>query len=322
MDIDVILPFHRLDAHFRDAVESLKASKGVSLRVIAVDDRVDKTESPKSFLEGLKNLLIVETDGGSGYGNALRLGSKFIDSDSVALFNSDDLMSPDRFKVQIRSLERFELSFSKLQNFSGKDNKISSLIGNISSKKFEPLYLLLGSYGANASWVMRAEWWNQNAFFDNNECLDWRIALNSFNSSKIKMEPEPLYFYRKHPGQYTKTNNFLTKEMDPVYNAWVKFAEDYDLTATRSIFNTIATPWLNSEKAEWSEFYPWVDTFLRVATISAPDSVKDLFRLLQRRSLFAARSANINLMNTLKYVAFGVGEAPRLTKDLVSSFLH
>jgi glycosyltransferase involved in cell wall biosynthesis len=322
VDIDVILPFHRLDAHFRDAVESLKATTGVSFRVIAVDDREDKSQSLKSFLEGLRDVVIVKTNGGTGYGSALSLGSKFILSDAVALFNSDDLMTQDRLKVQIKSLENFDLSFSKLQNISKKGTKIPSLLGNINSNRFDPLYLLLGSYGANASWVMRADWWNQNAFFDSHECLDWRIALNSFNSSKVKMELKPLYSYRKHPGQYTKSNNLLTVDMEPVYKAWEKFATDYDLAAPRFIFDVIATPWLHSSRTAWSDFYPWVQRFLRVASVNTPDAVLDLHRLLQRRSLFAAGSTNINLVNRLIYLSFGAREAPSLTGDLISSFLH
>ena len=163
-DLDVLLPFHRNDEFLPRAIESLAEAKGVKFNVILVDDREDKTISYLKSFAKLSSFQIVETSGNTGYGHSLQLASKYISSDCVALFNSDDLMHPDRFKIQMKYLSHSDINFTKMIRVDGKGRRKRSLAGTLESDKFCILYLLLGSYGANATWCAKSSWWKENTF--------------------------------------------------------------------------------------------------------------------------------------------------------------
>ena len=132
--LDVLLPFHRIDKYFYEALNSLKKST-VPLRVIMINDSVN--QNFRLNLHSTTNLWLTycNTGGNIGYGNALKIGTNYIENPFVALMNSDDLIHPDRFKKQLEIINEFDIVISNLrkigsnllreaENFAQKENCI------------------------------------------------------------------------------------------------------------------------------------------------------------------------------------------------------
>ena len=318
MSLEVLLPFHRVDRFFEEAVLSLSQSVGIDFKVILIDDRIEKNKNILNLLKPLKNYEIVETSGGKGYGEALKVGSQNLSSDMVALFNSDDLVHPLRFKNQVIQLEQVDISLCKLEKISKKGDRINAIAGSFESKKYSPIFLSLGSYGANATWCMRKEWWDKYSFFDSKECLDWRIALQSFGESNIGYTKNSLYYYRKHPRQVTAINNMKVENYGPVYEAWSQFISKLHLPLlNEATFRFIAMPWLSSSSFDYKSILQFSEAILSISCEDAEIN-KNILKILKRRYLFSLRKSNTNHFSTkCKLASRGMSEFPSLISDIM-----
>jgi hypothetical protein len=317
MDLDVLLPFHRFDDYLKQAIDSLAATKGVSFKTILIDDRIDKSRDINSLTYGLQSFEIISTNGGTGYGNALKIGSKHITANSVALFNSDDLIRPSRFKQQILELEKSELCITNISRIQWNNSKRSSITGGMKSKYYDPAYLLLGAYGADASWCMRTEWWQQHAFFDDQPCLDWRIALSTFSNTNISYIPEPLYFYRKHKYQLTHNKMMSKESLQPTFDLWNKLAKNYGLqTFSYDIFSIFAVPWnktLNTQIVDIDVFIKEIMEYIEDKNYNLSN---DFDRLLKRRLILAIRK-DISFFDKLFLIKSGYTAILPIIKDML-----
>jgi glycosyltransferase involved in cell wall biosynthesis len=317
VNVDVILPFHRCDLYFEQAINSLYASRGISFKTILVDDRVDKTIKIHKLLRRIKNYEIVETSGGVGYGNALNLGSKISQSDVLALFNSDDLMHPDRLRKQIESLETSSVNFTKMTRIDHQNHVRKSLAGELVGQNYHSLFLLLGSYGANASWCMRKEWWAKNAYFDSDNCLDWRIALKSFDHSLVGYISESLYFYRQHRIQSTANKSLGLQEMNVVYLEWQSLMERLNIGSySYDTFSILAMPWNNLNTVNGQEIFKARQAILNYANNLNTQILKDVKVLIDRRMIFGLRSRS-DLITKLRMLKLGQKQILPITRDIL-----
>jgi hypothetical protein len=247
-----------------------------------------------------------------GYAEALKTGTQFIATDVVALFNSDDLVHPRRLVSQVRNLDTFDLSVTSMKRIDENGRHTPSFMGNLDCKTFDPIFLLLGSYGANATWCMRSEWWKKNSFFDSGECLDWRIALKSFRNSNIHYSPERLYSYRKHSLQKTKQKKIPPEKMQPVFLEWEAHWKSFSLPSVPyEAFNFLATPWNSGVNYNQLAINEIVEAFQAVA-IS-----EEVFSLLRQRYLFAVKSRT-SILNSTQFLIHGIPGIPRLIRSIYS----
>lgn len=288
----MLFPFHRNDNYLRDSIESILGSTYLNLRLILIDDRKDKLVDVSKLIGGFKRYEYVTTDGAQGYGEALRVGTQLVTSEFVALMNSDDIVSPLRFITQLKLLEDSEISICKMSKIDSKNNKIAPLTGDISGLRYDPLYLTLGAYGANASWCMHSDWWRKNAFFDSSNCLDWRIALGSFNTSKISYSKETLYYYRRHSNQVTNNTILSINEMRLTFNSWNDFVSRYDLPhASYEVFCMLAAPWNRATYEFDSEYFSYSKKLKVLVSQKHEDISKNFIKIVRRRDLFATKNA-------------------------------
>lgn len=321
MDLDVLLPFHRFDDYLKQAINSLAATRGVSFKTILVDDRIDRSRDIRSLTDGLQSFEIVSTNGGTGYANALKIGTTHITANCVALFNSDDLIEPSRFEKQIVELERSELCITNISRIRWNNSKRSSITGGIKSKYYDPAYLLLGAYGADASWCMRTEWWQQNAFFDDQPCLDWRIALSTFSKTNISYISEPLYFYRKHKYQVTN-NKIMSKEsLMPTFDLWNKLAKNYGLqTYSYDLFSIFAVPWNKTLTTQIVDIDVFIKDIMEYIGDKNNNLSNDFDRLLKRRLILAMRK-DISFYDKLFLIKSGRKAIFPILKDMLLSVI-
>jgi glycosyltransferase involved in cell wall biosynthesis len=317
--ISVLLPFHRLDNFFKEAIHSLDASS-IPISIILIDDRISKSESLHPYLKSLRNeFQLVSTLGGKGYGRALSIGADIADADFIALFNSDDLMAPNRFERQLATIGNADLSFTNIQGINQKGKFRRSLLGTIKESPYDNAFLLLGSYGANASWLAKKSWWHKNAFFDEDECLDWRIALRNFDKSKVSYLPESLYFYRSHRLQITQNRAISKSQMSPVYKEWLRFAKSLDISyLSYETFCFFSIPWNKSKIQNLSEIDGFYLDFLRKNKESK--SLRIFESLLQRRYLLNLRNSG-SFSEKFSLLSAGSGQIRNLSLDLLGNFV-
>lgn len=315
--VDVLFPFHKIDSFLYQAVSSLRNSAQVILRIIAIDDRPkDSPEISKDLFHSL-DYEVVRTEGATGYGHALSLGSTLIKSEYVALMNSDDLISPYRFVKQIHSLSESDISITGIENISASGKLLRPITGGLDNAGFDPIFLALGAYGANATWCMRSSWWFKNAFFDSYSALDWRIAMATFKSSKVEFIPENLYFYRKHSGQVTRNPGFF-KNLDIVETAWLEFLSECGIVDLgRDSFRFLAASFLDSEIQDWEEVEYLLSQISKSSDFLNLDLKRNFEAIIRRRITLALRSPGnlITMPINLKAQAFlGI---PSLGYDLI-----
>ena len=322
MNLDVVLPFHRVDKYFESAILSLAQSKRVTFRTILIDDRVDKSKNLANLFNNLKSFVVIQTPGGMGYGKSLEYGSKLVESEVIALFNSDDLISPDRLARQYDQLNNHEISIVNMARINEQGKPTKSIMGEISSTAYNPIFLSLGAYGANASWCVRKTWWDRFVYFDNDECLDWRIALTSFCLSSIGFINEPLYFYRKHSDQVTNQYSLSRSQMDVVYKAWINFITSIGIEPTTySTFSALATPWVSSAyEVNVNELVKTVDQIYGYANTLDPKISLNLKKLIQRRYIFALKKTK-SVSNSVHLLRMGLPEVPRIANDFLKNLI-
>jgi hypothetical protein len=281
MNIDVLLPFHRNDGLVQDAIDSVLKNQGC--RVILIDDR-RKFERTRVKIPNNNRIELIETTGKIGYGKALELGSKLIQNDFIALMNSDDLVSPDKFKKQMNSLENKLISITGMNKTNLRGQTKTSILGPKEINVYDPIFLMFGAYGANATWMMRKEWFEQNFFFDSKDCLDWRIAMRNFKCEEIAYVKENLYIYRQHLNQVTK-NRVSENSCDEVITEWLALCNRYGLKiANNQIFTFLAAPWLNKKSLKLSDLGTLFEDLKIITNKQISSEVRQLLNeILSRR---------------------------------------
>jgi glycosyltransferase involved in cell wall biosynthesis len=216
--IDVIIATHRNDAFLKKALDSVKNSIGVEVRVIIVDDRkLDRSPLPVEDTD-----VTLRTSGGVGFEAAVNLALPHIVSNFVTILGSDDLVTPDRFIRQISHLEATggSLSLCRLKKFDEKGS-YPSLTGRLLGKKYSPKILLIAPIGSDGSWLARQQWWKENALFRKPDS-DWALGLRVMMESSIAYVPDGLYLYRMHPNQITRSSEEGNRLIETVYSDWIE----------------------------------------------------------------------------------------------------
>lgn len=317
MRIDILFPFHRNDALLRQSILSLHKSNDVFLNPIFIDDRKNKDNDLSELFKIFSSYEYIKTGGEVGYGEALRLGSQAIGSNYVALMNSDDLISPNRLINQIKLLEQSEISIAKMHRIDANNQTIYPYMGDIQSSTYDPIFLILGSYGANSTWCMHASWWKENAFFDNAQCLDWRIALKTFHNSHLSYTPEPLYYYRKHTDQVTKSRTISFQEMEPTYLLWQEHLGRYGIeNVSYEVFNLVATPWNVDLECFDLNFFQFHKKLLLISRQLDVKIQQDFKKIIKRRNIFALTKTK-DLTSICRLLKNSNVEILKLFKDII-----
>jgi glycosyltransferase involved in cell wall biosynthesis len=205
--ISVILPFHRDDNYLSEALKSCYESKGCTIEIILVDTR-SNGESLRNPILNLPKYVKIIKGPGVPYTNALALGIKHSTFEYIALMNSDDLISNQRFEKQIQKImeTKSNVCISNIRKFAKEPGqKIPAALGNYSDSSFQIAALLFGAYGADATWLFKKDWAiKNNVFADKNDVSDWSTALRVFKNAQLCKVTEELYFYRMHKLQTSR----------------------------------------------------------------------------------------------------------------------
>lgn len=226
--IDVLMPVKRVDTFFELAVQSILESKEVDVRLILIDD----TDGSKPIPMSEDSRIMIVTTGGVGYSKAIQAGLECVSSPFIAFQDSDDLSTPNRLIKQVELLksQRAEIANCFMLRINEKGRPKVLQLPDLSFCSNKSLPLLLGSYGANSTWVTTSEVIKNNRLFDfSSESLDWNSALFNFTKLKITTYKSPGYLYRIHKKQMTGNSDYRFSLRDSIYPAWLELNTYFNL---------------------------------------------------------------------------------------------
>lgn len=246
--IEILLPFNKIDEYFLPAVESVLASEDVRTKILLLDDRVDCSADLPQLPVGTYTILRTSK---RGYGNAISQGLRQINSEFFALMNADDVIHPRRLITQILDLELSgaDLSVGKIVKFNSSGKIINQSLGNLTKGQYTESVLLLGAYGADASWCGRTEklksWEIANEL-----AADWITALEIFSHLNVIYSPKALYFYRQHESQMTKSEIFKDFSFQEIFKSWslMNSKKGYRTLSIDAV-KIVAGPWMVTKRS-------------------------------------------------------------------------
>jgi hypothetical protein len=318
--VDVLLPFHNLNSLLIDAINSVLDSQAITLRIVLINDTCEELTLDDLAISRHSGHELIITPPGfkSGYGKSLDRAKAWLDSEYVGLMNSDDLVDPTKFNKQIQQLSagNFDISITQMKRIDVRNRVSTSIFANSEPLEYSPFFLLLGSYGANATWTMRREIFCRLEL-DTKACLDWRLALANFSNLNIAYLPEPLYFYRRHSSQ--TTNSPLTGEqIQDVYIAWTQFALLNGVKlSTMSQFISLATPWGRFWKLDSQEILEGIYEVLRVTSGFPISSQIAIRRILERRMILSFMSMKGSMAARVRCSSLALRGMIPFLKDLI-----
>ncbi len=278
--ITVLLPFHRIDFFLRQAIESCERALDSNSVLLLIN-----TSFEDYFYCSRKVEIRFLNIPGASYLEALRSGLMVCETELVALMNSDDQVDVNKFQIQKALLLNgsFDLVHTAIQKFRGTNSKAFSLLGEIPHSGYNSRLLLLGSYGANATWLFRKDWaWDIELFGHEEDKSDWSVALRTFPESRIGYINQPLYMYRMHRDQVTRRNPESHLSLE---TTWTNLNNKLSLPnlsnldirfltmPNRESLGEISLPRLNL----------WIEEFRKLNR----DNKSEFDELLQRRALVA-----------------------------------
>ena len=206
LNVSVLLPTTGR-SFLLESISSVLASKGLkNLEIIVIDD------SEKQDLKlDIEKVTIIRTGGNVGYLEALNIGAAQAKFDYVALMNDDDLISPDRLIKQAHILASNDVGFcvAKLKKFKINSRfKLNNWLYMLNYTNYDPLCLILGPIGADATLMLNTRVVPMNCFesIRMDQFGDWKFALQNYRKFGIKGLNEVAYHYRQHSEQLTATS--------------------------------------------------------------------------------------------------------------------
>ena len=288
MKLSILLPFHIDNQFLNDAIASCVNAMEEDFELILIN--TSGLKCPR-----LANFQIIDAPG-YNYIEALSIGLSESRGEYTALMNSDDLFLKNRFQKQISKLvaDQADLVFCGMKKFKGKNRGIFPLLGELKGDQYLSEFLLLGSYGANATWLFRTSWANDLQLFKSPlDSSDWTTALRVFPNSKIAYVPDKLYLYRMHATQITRT---LPEQHSTLYSLWTSLNESLNLPhLTLQEVKSLTRPdFIQREDAITLNILDWFSEYLdRLPSHHAIDD------LLNRRLLILSLGSPIKFRHNL-----------------------
>ena len=207
----MIIPFHTINDFLLTSINSVKASKNVKVRVIAVNDTGQYVTKEGIGLEAI-DILVINL--GKGYLDAMATGVSQIESKFVGFQDSDDFTDPFRFFNQLKLLEDTNADLVtghlvKVNSF-GKSIKNKPIFGRLPDELTPKQKLIFGPHGADSTLVAKSilvkETWHIHKKFSQN-FADYGWLLTVLPNLKIAHCTSGIYYYRSHSSQMSREPN-------------------------------------------------------------------------------------------------------------------
>jgi glycosyltransferase involved in cell wall biosynthesis len=316
--VDVLIPFHSDSEYLWEAIDSILDSRGVAVRILLINDIEDAEVSAKFQVQIERylnvrdvNFSIIRNQGRS-YATSLNVSRAWIQSDFVAILNSDDLSTPYRLQSQVQALEKSgaELAIGKIVKFHGK-LRLPSMSGALNPSSLSWQHILLGAYGSDASIVVTRKAWLEHFIFDEfSRRSDWATALKIYPHLKIIGVDQAVYKYRIHGLQMTQSQIQISDDFPSYFSFWRGLNTSLGLPdVSLNIARALSQPWAKQKlnKDEFKMMQIWCLKFEKLLLdVSVSNETKSL---LGRRLIISGP------------IIFSVIQRPLLLTRMIFEFL-
>ena len=302
--VEVIIPFHRVDEYLDAAIKSVRASIGVQVRIIGVNDTGGRIDSTK--LNFSKTDALIETSI-RGYVNALKVGVQATSERYVGFLDSDDLIHPEKLAKQIAFLNQHNLDFVScgLQKINSRNqlSNYGSLMGETPRTSNAKELWVIGSHGADSTLlcsgtVLREYWSNHQKFEPHFADYGWALSLPlnlQFGHLKDKF-----YFYRSHSAQISKSPP-LGDSWQLIYPLWInnllnafpKFPRNQIPSMRESLAVAFPASMLGYNRREIKNLVKFEKALLSCLEGRSSDEIREWKRTMARRLLIASRGTSL-----------------------------
>ena len=313
--VDILVAFHRNDEFLQKALESVRNSKKVTIRIILIDDRVSDNSLPPIQAGDL----LLKTRGGEGFEAAINYGCEKLNSDYIAILGSDDITDENRLDSQIKQIQKddAELSICKIQKFRSTSH-LPTLTGKILGNIYIKQVLLLAPVGADGTWVGKRAWWEKNISFNKID-NDWALALRVFDGTRITYTTEAKYFYRMHKNQITRSKKQISIQVESVYPEWVKYANHLGLPILNmpEFLYLLSRDFLGKDERSRLQVLIWLRTYWQTLNSSERKGLREVYG---RKLIFLGALMKLKGVSPAQYL-LSVRAIPSLALDLLRLFL-
>jgi len=245
--LTVIIPVSRINwlNVCIDSVQLAVQESKLETEVLLIDTRQNSSEDLQELTSNYSVEIKFHNLPGASYSEALDYSKNHINSQFVALMNDDDLVSKDRF------LKQYKLIVSNdAEVCIGKFRRLGTMSFSFNLQPFKTFsyeMLFLGPYCANATWLLKTEFF-KNLPSLNSKNWDWNIALMVLMSARVTYLPQVVYFYRQHDGQITRRPEYRLELFDSVYPQLEESLRlSYGFVTSSKVIKAIAFPYLPND---------------------------------------------------------------------------
>ena len=317
--VDVLIPFHSESEFLWEAIDSILDSRGVSIRLLLINDMQDHANALK-FQELIEKRLklanvayLVIRNQGRSYATSLNACRNHIEGDFVAILNSDDLSAPERLRLQTQALEATgaDVAVGNIVKFHGK-LRLPSVSGHLKPSSFKWEHLLIGAYGSDASVVATKEIWLEHFRFDEvRRSSDWATALKVYPLLKITGADRAVYKYRIHGQQVTQSKNQISDDFLSYFPDWISLNNSLGLPdVSPNVARALSQPWVKQKlgKDEFKIMKHWCSMFRELQSDSSGSN--ETKSLLDRRLIISGS------------ILFRVTQKPLLFSRMVLEYVY
>ena len=232
--VSIIIPAYNVERYIKSCLGSVIAQSYQNLEIIIVNDgSVDTTEQIIRVYEKRDSRIVVMNKQNGGLSSARNTGLARATGEYLIIFDSDDIMVPEKVQSQVAWLEQhpqYGMVYSNLFHFVDGTNKIYILSVRKSTADHYSA-LLLGNYINPNTVCMRRLVYEQVGIFDEDirSAEDWDYWLRiSQKGILIGYDPQPLTLYRMRHNSLSADHLTMCKTALYVLEKQRKFSLDKD----------------------------------------------------------------------------------------------
>jgi glycosyltransferase involved in cell wall biosynthesis len=242
MFVTIGIPFYNAEKFLKDSIRSVFAQTHKNWELILLDD--GSTDNSLQIAKSINDPRVRVYSDGKNKKLAARLNQivRLAKSDIIVRMDADDLISPNRLKLQLEVLEKYpDIDLVSTGLFSVTDEL--ELVGVRSHSKvsinFQDLLLKKGCGIVHASVIGRKVWFERNRY---NEKLklaqDYDLWLRTAKNDDLSIHllPAPLYYYREG-GSITPKKMLLAYEYER--EMYKKYTSNWYYLVIKSILKTL-----------------------------------------------------------------------------------
>lgn len=212
VDISIVMPAYNAEKYIGEAIDSILDQSFSNFECIIVDD--GSTDSTRDIINSYEDNRIILIENTHDFIRSLNIGMNEAKGKYIARMDADDIMHPDRLKIQyvIMEAEPSITVCSTWLQMIGENVPLNSFYGTYNGFVEQPLLALLKKcFVTHPSTMIRSEFlqkyklqYEQEYIYAEDYKLWTEIAIRG---GVFYVESQPLLFYRLSSSQVSRKKN-------------------------------------------------------------------------------------------------------------------